>query len=164
MYAVTPNKVEQQRRYAARADTTITEPRFDPRRRKSGMLSPEQTPAASSNLGVSQPRASAASAASRLSYTPDRSNGVQSSQSSGSSQGAQPKGPLSQGTSGQPSAELAAWQSEGRRGTEQSGNSEVSEFSPFFYIMYKQMRPVDDMDSIAHCRGHATETGNPGSC
>lgn len=128
VYASSPNKVEQQRRFAARADATITEPRFDPRRRKTGMLSPNQMPPASNDSVVrSQPRASGAAAAPRLSYTPQRSSATQSSQSSSSSQAAGPDQQLRQGSVEQPSSVQPSWQFEGgRRDAEQSGNREVS--------------------------------------
>lgn len=130
VYGGSPNKVEQQRRFAARADATITEPRFDPRRRKTGMLLPDQM-APASNATASrtriQPRASGPAAAPRLSYTPQRSSAGQSSQSSGSSQAAWPEQQVRQGNVEQPSDVQPSWQFEGsRRDTEQSGNREVS--------------------------------------
>ena len=126
--AGTPNKVQQQQRFAARADATITEPRFDPRRRKTGMLAPDRRPPASTDIasrGMSQARASAP-AASRLSYTPQRSNAAESAQSSGSSQAAWPEAQFRQGGSDQPSSVQASWESEARDGV-QSGTTEVSE-------------------------------------
>ena len=97
------------------------------------MLSPEQTPppafreAASS--GMSQGRAGAAAAASRLSYTPERGSGAQGSQSSASSQTAQVRGLVSQGTSEQPSSEQARWQFEGQRYAQPGGGIEVGQVS-----------------------------------
>ena len=99
-YPGTPNKLEQQQRYAARADATITEPRFDPRRRKAtGPSTSWQAPGSlnGGNQGYSQPKA-AYSAPSSVSYTPQRSDGAQgqSSQRGGDSAAAQPARPLSQ--------------------------------------------------------------------
>ena len=127
--ASSPNKVQQQQRFAARADATITEPRFDPRRRKTGMLAPDQTPPASKDIaspGMNQRRANAP-AAPRLSYTPQRSNPAESSQSSGSSQAAWPEEQFRQGSLEQQSSVQASWQSEARRDGGQSGTAKVSE-------------------------------------
>ena len=126
MSTSSPNQVEQQRRFAARADATITEPRFDPRRRKTGMLSPDQAPPAAKDIasrGMSQPRVTA-SAATRLSYTPQRSNGAESSQSSGSLQAAWPEEQFRQGGLEQSSVQ-ASRQSDARRDGEQGGTIEV---------------------------------------
>lgn len=76
---------------------------------------------------MSQGRAGAAAAASRLSYTPERGNGAQGSQSSASSQADQVRGPVSQGALEQPSSEQARWQFESRREAQPGGSSEVSQ-------------------------------------
>ena len=128
MSTSSPNKVEQQRRFAARADATISEPRFDPRRRKTGMLSSDQTPPAAQDIasrGMSQSRV-AASAAPQLSYTPQRSNGAESSQSSGGLQAAWPEEHFRQGGLEQPSSVQASQQSDARMDGEQGGTREVS--------------------------------------
>ena len=147
--ASSPNKVEQQRRFAARADATITEPRFDPRRRKTSMLSPDQPPPASKDTAsraISQPRASA-SAAPRLSYTPQRSNAAEASQSSGSSQAAWPEEQLRQGSLEQPPSVQPSWRSDG----EQSGVREVRE------LCHCTPALVSHVYSLAESDSHACE-------
>lgn len=95
------------------------------------MLSSDQTnPPAfrdASNPGKSQTRGGPA-AASRLSYTPERSNAAQGSQSS-ATQAAQVPGLMSQAVSEQPSTEQARWQFEGRREAQSGGGSEVGHVS-----------------------------------